>query len=376
MSLESAKEKLPGVPDELVIRSASARAGASGVSTEDVLASWGGGGAVPSGGSAPTESAAPAATETSEPVAQAAPVAVVPTGPTVQVVMVDPVLEEVPVTPVPVSERVRSGTMVGLATGAIAGIIGGALVFGAGAGQMLATEEGPALVFADPGQVRITLGILYALAGMAIALIASALPGRLYRDHRLSRNTLVTAGVGALVGAVFGVVDATMLTSGEPIIGQEPAVATAAVGAFFWTAIIGVALGVVVGIFAQLVGRPEGGEEDEEIRKRLVTAYIVPVALLLSMAAIIVALGTVFLEFLTFAPFIAVVVAGALLTFGFLATARPNMTVKGQDVAVAAVGVAVIVVFLAAVAFQWTAGDDHGEEEGDHGGEEAIVRVG
>ena len=68
-------------------------------------------------------------------------------------------------------------------------------------------------------------------------------------------------------------------------------------------------------------------------------------------------------------PSFAIVVAGALLTFGFLATARPNMKIKGQDVAVAAVGVAVIVVFVAAVAFQWSDGDDHGDEEGDHGGD-------
>ena len=375
MSLEAAKEKLPGVPEELVVRSASARATASGVSTDDVLASWGGGGAVPSGGAAPA-AAAPAAAETAAPVAAAAPVAVVPSGPTVEVVMVDPQLEEAPVDPVPVSERVRSGTLVGLAVGAIAGVIGGALVFGAGAEQMLATEDGPAVVFLDPGNVSVTLGIFYALAGIVIALEASSLPGRIYRDHKLSRNTFITAAIGAVVGAVFGVVNATMLTAGEPIIGQEPAVATGAVGAFFWTAAFGIVLGVVVGIFAQLVGRPAGADEDEdaeEIRKRLVTAYIVPVVLLLSMAVVIVALGTVFLEFLSFAPFIAIVVAGALLTFGFLATARPNMKIKGQDVAVAAVGVAVIVVFVAAVAFQWSDGDDHSEEEGDHGGDEEAI---
>jgi len=67
------------IPEEMVLRSAKARAKAEGVSTEDVLRAWSGGGEIAA--AAPSEAPAPAETSAAEAPAPAAPAASAPAAP-------------------------------------------------------------------------------------------------------------------------------------------------------------------------------------------------------------------------------------------------------------------------------------------------------
>jgi hypothetical protein len=127
----------------------------------------------------------------------------------------------------------------------------------------------------------------------------------------------------------------------------------------------------VVGVLAQVIALPKGldesAEQDSEaVQKRLVTGYLVPIVVLLSMALVIVGVGTLFLQFPAISPVIGIVIAGSLLTFGFLSTSRPNTKIGMSDVAIFVAGLAIVVVVIAAVA--WQIGGGHGEGEDDHGG--------
>ncbi len=88
MSLSAASAAL-GIPEPIVARSAAARAQATGVSADDILAAWAGGSAAPAGAAPTPAPAAPADTPAPEtpapaaatPTAAPAPVAAAPTAP-------------------------------------------------------------------------------------------------------------------------------------------------------------------------------------------------------------------------------------------------------------------------------------------------------
>lgn len=378
--LEAAKQKMPGVPDALVMRSANARAAARGVSVDDILASWGGGAALPVGETpapAPEPAAEPAAeaaaTEAPAPAPAAEPatapeaVATAPAPPQ-QVVWVMPGDDDEPIAPIPLGERVRSGILLGSALGAAAGVVAGAATFAWSGGQTLVIESGPAIAV-DPTRAMLMNAVIFGVAGLVIALVSAALPGRFYRERAVeSRNTVIGAA-GLLGGAALGAVTGAIVGGGgEAILGQEPLVAVGAAGAFVWTAVLAVVMGAVVGVLAQVVTLPAGlSDEDladsEAVRKRLSTGYLVPLVILVTLVGIIVGVGSLFLAFPGQAWVIALVVAGSILTFGFLATARPDMQITRTDVAVGFTGIAVVIIFMAVVANALVGG--HGEEGED-----------
>ncbi len=395
--LEAAKQNLPGVPDELVMRAASARAAAAGTSVDDVLASWGGGGSLPSSGGAapaeaPAEPAAEAPATTAEapvPAAVAAPASAAVAAPaavaTREVVYVLPGEDAEPVEPLPLGQRVRTGLLLGGGLGTVAGIAAAMATFAWTGGQSAVIESGPALLVDStveivliPGQFSFTmdramafLGGIFAVAGFLIARVAAALPGRFYPDHAVEYRGGVIGTFGLLLGAALGAGTGAFITAGgEEVLGQEGLVAIPAMRAWLWTVVLAVVMGAIVAVVAQIITLPAGVDtgpdaEAEVVRRRLATGYVVPVVILVTLAAIIVGIGTIFLAFPGQAWIIAIVVAGSILAFGFLATARPDMEITRTDVAVAFTGIAIVVIFLAAAAYAvvGTHGGEEGEEE-------------
>ena len=377
-NLASAKQALPGVPDELVMRSARARATAQGVSVDDVLGSWSSGGPLTAASPTATASPAPApevAPEVATPVATEAPTPA-PSGPgpvaaaaaaTVAVGLAAP--EEPAFDPVPLGRRLvvgwRLGSVLGALTGVIAAVTGLALTIDA----TIVVEAGPA-VAVDPSRVVIALAAMFGVAGPLIARVVATLPGRVLPDHRVEPRGGVIGITGLVAGAVLGAVTGTMVAGrGEEIIGAEATVAVPTIPAFLLVVVLGIVSGAAIGMLAQVVTLPSGlGETElaasEAVRKRLSTGYGAPLLILASAALIIVGLGRIFLLAPSLAPLVAVVVAGGILTFAFLATSRPEMRVGRTELAVALGGLAIVVLFIALVANSLGL-THHGDE--DHG---------
>ena len=120
-------------PEAIVKRSAEARARAGGLSTDEVLAAWAGGGSVAAAPavSAPAPTAQPAMTEAAPPASTApaptpAPEPAFEASQVAAVAIAEPlVVEEVEVfEPVPLGQRVRTAGRIGAWTGSLLGVIG------------------------------------------------------------------------------------------------------------------------------------------------------------------------------------------------------------------------------------------------------------
>ena len=359
--LAAAKQALPGVPDALVMRSAEARAAAQGASVDDVLASWGGGASIPAAAPA---AEAPAETPAETPVAAEpaaapepapAPVAVAqapaPLAPAAVAVAEPPPPAEI--SPVPLGTRIAGGWRIGAALGAVAGLIGAVVGIARTTDSFILLETGPGVVLL-PSQAMIALAVLFAFAGLAVAKVASSLPGRLRHDHAVEQRPLIIGAVGLAVGAVFGAATGAMVTGGhEEILGSEPAVGVPVIGSALLVIVMGTLMGVVAGVLAQIITLPAGLEDDAhslEVRKRLSTAYGVTVLIVAAAVVVIITLGRIFLMAPGLAPVVAAIVAGSILTFAFMSTSRPQMKVGRTEFLVVLGGVAIVLIFLAVIA--------------------------
>lgn len=376
----AAAQKLAGAPEELVLRSATARAQAQGVSVDEVLAAWAGGASV--GGAAPTapEPAAPAEEPAAvpdpepEPATAAPEAAVVASAPApaVATILVEPEAEEEPIQPVAIGARIRAGVIVGAAAGAVLGLL--ALVLA----SPLAVDRTD--VIGDPAQPAIattTLAMILTVAaisgvfGAFVGVIARAVPQFADRDYSIRGRAVAGAWIGALTGAVLGFVGGGVLVS----LGEEALDGGILLGVrstLFAIIIGGAALGGVTGAVVQaLASPPELDPEVAESRERISDAMMIPLIAGVAIIGVVVPLGSLLVTFHSYAPVIAILVAAGILTFAFLMSSRPNMAVTRGELLLAIAGVGIVLAVIALIAAQVSGDDGHGEES--HSEEAAAV---
>lgn len=397
------------VPEPIVERSARARAAASGMSYEEVLAAWAGGGAVAVAAppaeapaaepeAAPQEAApeAPAAAPQPEAPAPAAPAAAPePAVGPVAVAAFEEVEEEEPVEPLPLGERVRLAGRVGAWTGAILGVLG--LVFGStwllGAASV-AGEEGAYTPAVEVTTTTFLIGttLLSIVFGVVVAAFSRAAAGWLDPGARLEGRFKATVAMGIGLGLVLGVAAGAVMASafGEPIEGAEGMVLMRIVPALFVVALGGAALGWLTAALVQVIGVPVGvGEEDaeeiEEVRGRLRAALSIPLAAVLLLALIVIPLGLVFIRSNEMASggaaLLAIFAAGSILGISAISASRPTMRITFGEFLVAVAGVATVVLIIFAVIQTRAEPSEEASEEpaateqtaGEEGGEEGDV---
>ncbi len=380
------------VPEELVMRSARARAEASGSSVDDVLSAWSGGGSV-----SPVAPAAAAPAPTSAPAEVAAeasavvPIAGTPEPTVAQTAapMAIAVLEEPeePIVAPPIRDRLAFGAKLGAMAGLMFGIFAAVLSTRFALTRIAPAFDGEALrasSLAAPADVVLYVTILTTLFGGLLAGAASAIPAWFDRDFSIrSRGGSLTV-VGAAVGAVAGLVGSGVLIGAgstiEPVLPEDPVmVAMSPVASSLLLVVIMIIVGVAVAVAVQLMASPAGLTEDEEaesdvIKHRLATSYLMPVVVILAIASFVLPFAWLLLTFHASAPLIAIVAAGGVLTFASLAASKPNGTISAGEFAVAAVGIGVVLLFVALVTNAVSGGGEHSETDqpaGDH----AIVQV-
>jgi hypothetical protein len=146
--LSAAAAAALGVPEALVQRSAAARASETGMTVDEVLAAWAGGGEVPSSAPPP----APAETASDEPPVESAPAVEEVTAPdsAVEPPVARPAEERGPVAPIAAATTVsgKPPVLVGAADNPIAVLVGAVALFVA---IFLVGLVGPALPTENPG---------------------------------------------------------------------------------------------------------------------------------------------------------------------------------------------------------------------------------
>jgi hypothetical protein len=383
-------QKLAGVPEELIMRSANARAAAQGISADDVLAAWAGGAVIESApASAATVDSPPVATEVAapatapaaepdtavEPAVEAAPAA--PVGglsPAASPVLVAEEEEEEEVEPAAIAQRLRFGVAVGAATGAILGVIGMVLAAPLMVDRASVVGEGNEAAIAVTSLATIiTIAVTSAVFGAIVSTLARSIPGYTDKAFAVRGTARGSAILGAVVGLALGfIAGGVLIATGEEALSGD--VLLSVRSGLLVILLGGGVLGAVVGGVAQLVGVPAAklDEGEEAVRTRISNAIMVPAVAAIAILGFVVPLGVILVSFHEFASVIALVIAALILTFSFLMASRPNLRISRGEFLMAAAGVGVALLLLAAIASQ-LAGDDHGEE--DHSEPEAAAAI-
>ena len=367
-------EILGGAPDHLVERSAEARAAAQGITVEEVLSAWSGGGALVA--SAPPPASAPVVAETeapaaptpaaADPIPHEAPQHALEPVAVAAVEVVEDEEEIEPVDPAPLADRVRLGAKVGAGFGAVLGLVS----FAAMAPLLLTRLSQTTAAGAPAGEVTWTYvaasAVVWTVAG-AIINVASRGMGR-FRSPAFDTETGWVGSVfsggflGLVVGAAFG---GFLYATGEASLSGTQLLAVSPLS-ILWTWLGWTVLGALIGGIGQAMAQPAAlaGTEAEEaraVRKRLTDGLAMPVLATLVIAVIVVAFGSLLLRYSGFAPLIAILVSIGTIGFAALMSSRPNLRVTKAEFLVAAAGVGVVLTMLALIA---AAVSGEGEEGG------------
>lgn len=370
-------------PEELVLRSAEAKAQALGGTADDYLAAWGGGQAPPAPAAPaqppPSADPLPQASEPAEPARpdpapapQEAPIAAAVVVPQAPVVVEEP--PPPPVDPAPLRVRRQLGGRLGAITGAAMGVVSlVALSPWLAARADTLGEEGawsPSLIV-TPNLVIVGLVVLLGLYGIIVASFTTAAVGWHGPGMRVVAGRTPIIWGGALTGLVVGGATGGVLTGmfGTEIPGSEE-LEVSVMAALATVVLATTVLGWSVGQLSQALGVPEGmvgteGEEAEDVRFRLGAAITLPVTGIGIIALLVLPAAYLFLRFPGWAPITGSVVAASILMFAGLSASRPGMRITRGEFLLAAAGIGVVVFILVAVLNTQGAGhsdDDHGTE--------------
>ncbi|REK23111.1 MAG: hypothetical protein DWQ40_02560 [Actinobacteria bacterium] len=381
--LTAAAEAL-GIPEQLVSRSAEARAQANGTSTDAILSAWSGGAPA----AAPAKEAAPEAPETPEkeeaeapapaeraPAPEPAPLpTAIPEPALAREAEAEPVEETLE--PVDLSVRLRTTGRIGTWTGAILGLF--AFVISAATWSQNVTVAGeetlrPVFVI-DPDSVLIGVALVSIVFGGVVAALSRAAASWANPAMQLKSSRSSTAWIGAVVGLVLGIAGGAVLASGfaTPIEGSEEGFAQLPVLSTLFVMLIGGAvLGGLTTLTTQFFGVPIAVDEPEEevdtVRRRLGNAVGIPVAGLLLLAVLVLPFAWTLIEsnHITSggAAIIAIITASGILAFSALAGSQPNVRIGRGELLVAVLGIGIVVLILFAVLTNLS--DDHSEESGE-----------
>lgn len=366
---------LGGAPDHLVERSAAARAGASGLDTEAVLAAWAGGEA-PAVAPVPSdvaEEAPPPVEPAAVPEQVAAPAPAPPVAAPAPAVMEAEEEPEETAEPVPWRRRVRLGAR----TGALAGSFFGLAAAVAAAPLVLGrltqvTAAGGAAVEVTWTAV-FAIGGLWAVLGAVTAAAARGMGRFLSPAYDTDGSPLGSAVIGSLTGLVLGVAQggtwyalAEASLSGTKLLTFSPLAVAMLLAS--WAA-CGAAVGAVTQFFSQPRGlRGPAAERAQTVRRRLSDSLAIPLVSGLVILLFVVPLGILLVRFPSFAPWVAILVSVGILTFAGMMASRPNLRVTRNEVLVAAAGVGVVLLMITLIAAAVTGDDpaEHGPEETSH----------
>lgn len=369
-------------PEAIVKRSAEARARAGGLTTDEVLTAWAGGGSVATADPAPvapTPAVEAAMTETPQPASpQPGPIPTVEATPVSAVAIAEPLLvEEVEHhEPVALGQRVRTAGRIGAWTGSLLGLMGAVMastwLLTAASLDGVEGDFSPSVLVTGS---RFVLGaaLLSVLFGVIVATLSRTLTGWLHPGAALAGHHGVTRLIGAGTGLVLGMAAGSVLTSafGVPVEGTEGVVALPVLSALIGVLLGGAALGWITAALVQVVGVPASlfeseSEEVSAVRARLGSAIAIPLAGIIALFVLVVPFAYVLIQSNHMASggasVLAIIVSASILGIAGVSASRPGMRIRTGEFVVALGGIGVVILIIVAVFLARSEGD-HEEEE-------------
>ena len=384
-----------GGPEDLVAKSASARAAAQGVSADDILKAWAGGEAVAAApapaqpapavtdaGSteAPASAAAPTEQSSAEPspTATAAPASAPPIQdePAVAIGTAGVMVEEeeaVPVEPASLRDRIVFPGKLGAVVGAMFGMLAavGVSPFFIDRATLAGTDDAIRSVL-DVNPLRFLIGavVLSAVFGGVVGRLSGIVPAWFDAGLAVRTSARTNTIIGAALGVALGVVGAgALLSAGTPVeqlSDDAEAITQLSVLSTMVAVLIGGAiLGAITAVATQVLALPAGLTEEEQdesevIKHRLATSFLMPGLVIAGIAALVLPFAYLLVSFHSVAPLLAIVAAGGILGFAGLSASRPGMKITAGEFFVAAAGIGALLLIIALVA-NATGGEVHEE---------------
>jgi MFS family permease len=226
------------------------------------------------------------------------------------------------------------------------------------------------------GWVIVGSALIGIAVGLAIAATTRVLAGLAAPGMRLVSSSFATAVVGAVSGGLFGALIGAVIVGSGSASELDPAIQVVPVLGSLLTLAIGWAGGGwAIAALVQLLGVPAGvdaleSEESAVVRRRLASAYAIPAVAALAIALFVIPLALIFIEFPSFAPLLAGIVALGILGFASLSASRPGMRISTGEVIAAAAGIGVVLLIIVSVLL--VQGGGHGDEGGEESGTEQV----
>ena len=368
-------------PEAIVKRSADARAKAGGISPDEVLAAWAGGGSVTTAApSDPVPEPAPQPTAPPEPTGDQSPaVSAIVEEPVTSVAIADPlVVERVEVPePVVLGERVRTAGRIGAVTGSVLGLLG-ALI---GSPWLLTAasltgpeEELRPSVLVTGSRFALATALLSIVFGLIVATLSRTLTGWLRPGAALEGRAGVTLLIGAGTGLVLGLAAGSVVTSafGEPVEGSDGLVTLPVMSAVVVILVGGAVLGWITAALVQAVGVPAGLSDSEThqvdaVRSRLGSAIGVPMAGIIALAVLVIPFAFVLIRSNHMASggaaTLAILVSASILGLASLAASRPGMKIRRSEFVIALGGIGIVILIVVAVFLARSEGDHEVEAD-------------
>ena len=360
-----------GVPQELVSRSAQARAQANGVDVDVILSSW-------STGEAPAVSASPQESSSTETAVVETPVETVveetPIEAEVEEAPVETVVEEAPVETVvdlipediappaqlvtKIFRSLQYGSIFGIVVGFIQAFMVSSYLYD---GLILEAETLNLISNYTPTSYIFNIAITTTFFAIINSLNLRKILEKNYEGFGILTNDRESVFLGIGLGLIFGSSIGFVITSNigqviEPILEEDLTTYLIPVIGSFWRIVIfstfSQALISVIGI---LLGIPKGLDiyelkEANIIRNRVTGSIMIPLGAIVFGGAISVLISQVFINFHDYAPLFALIISAAILLFASVMSSAPKIKITRNEVLIAAAGVVTLTVIIASVA--------------------------
>ena len=384
-----------GVPQELVSRSAQARAEANGVNINNILSSWSSGEAVTVTPQVDSSEPVVADTVEEEPVVAETVVATI---------------EEVG-PPVPLFTKIIKTLQYGSLFGVVAGFIQ-AFIISSNLYDGLVLESETLKLIANYEQSRYILNLVLTttffgiVAGFIQAFIISSnlYDGLVlesetlklianYEQSRYILNLALTTTFFAIIntvnikkildtnfdgfgihtsdresvflglglGLIFGSSSGFLITSSvgqvfEGILPEDPTTYLIPVFGSFWRVVLfGIISQSLIALITMVLGVPKGldvyeQEQADIIRKRITGSIVVPLGAILSGGIVAVFISQVFINFHDYAVLSALIISATVLLFASIMSSAPKIKITKNEVLIAGAGILTLIVIIASVA--------------------------
>ena len=360
-----------GVPQELVSRSAQARAEANGVDINNILSSWSSGEIVATTPQVDSPEAVEEEVLVSETVEEEVLVSEAVEG---EVLVSEAVEGEVLVSEAVVDTIEEVGPPVNLSTkiiktiqyGSLFGVVSGfiqAFILSSNLYDGLVLESETLKLIANYEQSRyiLNLALTTTFFGVINAVNIKKILDTNFEGFGIKTSDTESVFLGLGLGLMFGSSSGFLITSSigqviEGILPEDPTTYLIPVFGSFWRVVfLGIFSHSLIALITMILGVPKGldvyeQEEADIVRKRITGSIVVPFGAIISGGIVSVFISQVFINFHDYAVLFALIISATILLFASIMSSAPKIKITRNEVLIAGLGILTLIVIIVSVA--------------------------